>query len=147
MRLIAIAAAILLCAACGNADVAPAKDAAPTSPAGEMQASLSPETAGDPIVNTVWVMVPEDGRPGVMRVFLESGVLIQDSCWEAYRLSDWRRGVDSKIVWSEDGMDIEAEVDAVSDGAMTLRLFLGAEEKVETYRAAASPFVCPDMPR
>ncbi len=146
MRLMATAA-ILLCAACGKSDMAPPADAAPTGQAAEMQASLAPETAADPLLNKVWAMEPGDGRPGVMRVFLEGGVLIQDSCWETYRLSDWRRAADGRIVWNEDGMDIEAEVDAVSDGAMTLRLFLGAEEKVETYKAAASPFVCPDLPR
>ena len=147
MRLIATAAAIFFCAACGKSDVAPPADAAPASPAAEMQASLEPETAADPLLNKVWVMTPEDGRPGVMRIFLADGVLIQDSCWETYRLSDWRREADGKIVWNEDGMDVGAVVDEVSDNALTLRLLLHAEEKVETYRAAASPFVCPDMPR
>lgn len=147
MRPMATAAALLLCAACGKSDVAPPGDASPAGPAAEMQAALPAEDDVDPLFNKVWLREPGDGRPGVMRTFLGNGVLIQDSCWETYRLSEWRRAEDGKIVWNEDGMDIEAVVDEVSDNALTLRLLLRAEEKVETYRAAAPPFVCPDMPR
>lgn len=127
MRLSASVFALLSCVACGGPPAAP------------------PPPPSDPLVNRVWTPVESDGRPGVMLAFLDSGVLIQDSCWETYRLSQWRRLDDARVLWSEDGMEIEARVEHAVDGAMTLRLALGAEERAETYRLAATPFVCPDL--
>jgi hypothetical protein len=108
--------------------------------------------AGDaeenPLLNRIWVRVTGAGDPpGAMLVFLDDGTLIQDSCWETYRLSEWRKAGDGTVGWSEDGMEITADVVAVDDEALALRLNLvgGAEE--QRFKAAETPFVCPDMPR
>lgn len=132
--------AILLAAtACSKPADGPGAQSAPAS-------SLT-AAAADPLTGKVWVLTTDDGRPGVMRVFLPDGVLIQDSCWETYRLSAWRRDGPRRIVWNEDGTEIAAEVDEASATALSLRLLLRGEEKSETYRVADAPFVCPDLPR
>lgn len=141
MRQLAPLIVAMLCAACGKAADAPAAATA---------ADASPShgrVAEDALMNKVWILADDDGRPGVMRVFLSDGVLIQDSCWETYRLSDWRRTGENALAWSEDGVEIEAKIDTLSANALTLRLRLRSEEKVERYRVAVSPYVCPDMPR
>ncbi len=82
-----------------------------------------------------------------MQIFLDTGVLVSDSCWETYRLSNWRREGENKLVWEEDGMAIEAEIVSLSDSELKLRLALVSETVDQTYQAARSPYVCPDMPR
>ena len=132
-RMIVFAAAGLV-AGCGDGarDAPPAPQAAP---------------GADPIAEKVWMLTDSDDLPGVMRVFLSDGVMLQNSCWETYRLSSWRRAPDGRIVWTEDGRDIAATADVDAGGVLTFRIDLGGEERVETYRRAEAPFVCPDFPR
>ena len=95
--------------------------------------------------NRVWVKA-DDERPGVMRIFLSDGTLVQDSCWETHRLSQWQMTSDTSVTWNEDGTDIVAEIVSVSSSDLVLDLQLGSETMEERYTAAAVPFVCPDMP-
>lgn len=95
----------------------------------------------------VWLSEDPDAPPGAMIIFLQNGVLVQDSCWETYRLSPWRKTSEGRVVWNEDGADIEASILDLTEETMTLRLHLRSEEKTRTYRAADAPYVCPDMPR
>jgi hypothetical protein len=98
--------------------------------------------------NRVWVQEGTgDDRPGVMRIFLSDGTLVQDSCWETHRLSEWTMTSDTGVSWNEDGMDIAAEIVSVSAESLVLSLKLGNEAVEERYSAGAVPFVCPDMPR
>ena len=98
--------------------------------------------------NRVWVQEGTgDDRPGVMRIFLSDGTLVQDSCWETHRLSEWTMTSDTGVSWNEDGMDITAEIVSVSADSLVLSLQLGNDAVEERYSAAGVPFVCPDMPR
>jgi hypothetical protein len=106
-----------------------------------------PAPARDVLVNRVWSATDADAPRGKMRVFLDTGVLIADSCWETYRLSNWRREGDDQIVWEEDGKSISAQIVELSETALRLRLELVSETVDEAYLAAQPPFVCPDMPR
>jgi hypothetical protein len=105
------------------------------------------QASGDLLVNRVWSRVDAGAAPGSVRIFLSDGVLVQDSCFETYRLSQWRRESPTRIGWSEDGVDIAADVVHSTHDALTLRIVLQSEEVVESYVIAASPYVCPDMPR
>jgi len=98
--------------------------------------------------NRVWVK--EDGGsdlPGVMRIFLSDGTLVQDSCWETHRLSNWTMTGDAALSWNEDGTDIAASIVSVSNDELLLQLKLGADMVEERYIAAKVPFVCPDVPK
>lgn len=98
--------------------------------------------------NRVWVK--EDAGndlPGVMRIFLSDGTLVQDSCWETHRLSNWTMTGDTALSWNEDGADIAASIVSVSNDELHLQLQLGGETVDERYVAAAVPFTCPDMPK
>lgn len=98
--------------------------------------------------NRVWVRQEgESDIPGVMRIFLSDGTLVQDSCWETHRLSQWKMTSDTGVTWNEDGMDITAEILAVTGSNLTLALKLGADTVEEHYTTATVPYVCPDMPK
>lgn len=98
--------------------------------------------------NRVWVKADEDGSlPGVMKIFLSDGTMVQDSCWETHRLSKWTMTGDHALSWNEDGMDIAATIVSVDSSALHLQLQLGTERVDEHYTSATVPYVCPDMPK
>ena len=148
MRLAMIAAASVFAAtACSKETeaAAPASEDAPARPA-----ALPPvhgDAEIDPLADTIWTLTPTDGRAGTIRIFTSDGTMLQGSCGEPYRLSAWRRVDDGSIAWNEDGVDITAAIVSVDEVALTMALNLGAKKKTETYRVAAAPFVCPDLPR
>ncbi len=96
--------------------------------------------------NRVWTQSDSE-LPGVMRIFLSDGTLVQDSCWETHRLSRWQLTEDGNIRWDEDGAEITAEIVSVSADSLLLRVNLGNEVVEEGYTAASAPFVCPDLPK
>lgn len=97
--------------------------------------------------NRVWVKSDTGDPPGVMRIFLSDGTLVQDSCWETHRLSQWQMTSPTGLTWNEDGIDIAAEIVSVSSSDLVLSVKLGNEAAEERYTAAAAPYVCPDMPK
>lgn len=97
--------------------------------------------------NRVWVKLDDAGLPGVSRIFLSDGTLVQDSCWETYRLSKWSMIGDTELSWNEDGMDIAASIVSVNSSSLHLQLKLGADLVDERYTAATVPYTCPDMPK
>lgn len=118
------------------------------SPATDVTATPDPDTgSGDLLVNRVWSRIDAAAAPGSIRIFLSDGVLLQDSCFETYRLSRWRRESPTRIGWSEDGVDIAADVAHPANDALILRIALRRDEVVESYVTAPSPYVCPDLPR
>jgi hypothetical protein len=160
MRYVSLFAA-LAAAACSRAadSAAPAAPqsretvpaAAESAPAPSPEAALAgAETAApaiDLLTDRLWMLTPGDSRPGVFRIFLSSGAMIEGSCVETYRVSEWSRNEAGKIVWKEDVVDISADIVSVDDAALTLGVNLADGQKVETYAVAAAPFVCPDLPR
>lgn len=123
-------------------DIAPvlAEDAS-----SEDQAEHSP--AKRSFSNRVWVKFDSGDLPGVTRIFLSDGTLVQDSCWETHRLSHWQMTSDTTFTWNEDGVDIAAEIVSVSANDLVLSVGLGSETVEERYVAATVPYVCPDMPK
>lgn len=96
--------------------------------------------------NRVWVKLDDAGLPGVSRIFLSDGTLVQDSCWETYRLSKWSMTGETELSWNEDGRDILASIVSVDSASLHLQLKLGTDLVDELYTAATVPYVCPDMP-
>jgi hypothetical protein len=82
-----------------------------------------------------------------MRVFLADGTLIDDSCWETYRLSEWTMESDSTLRWQEDASEIRADILTLNEEALTLRLRLTSGTEEQRFVPATMPYVCPDMPR
>ena len=99
------------------------------------------------LTNRVWVKSDSDDRPAVIRIFLSDGTLVQDSCWETHRLSNWKMVSDSRVTWNEDGLDISARIAALTANKLTLVLNLKGGPVEEHYTAAPVPSVCPDMPK
>ena len=97
--------------------------------------------------NRVWVKADSGDLPGVMKIFLSDGTLVQDSCWETHRLSQWQMTSETGFTWNEDGIDIAADIVSVSAGDLVLSVRLGNEAVEERYTAAAVPYVCPDVPK
>jgi len=112
--------------------------------------------AGDPVTDSdddeltdrVWVKEGDAAAlPGIIKIFLSDGTLVQDSCWETHRLSAWQRDGEATVSWNEDGMDIKADIVTVSADKLVLSLKLIGGDVEERYIPATVPYVCPDMPR
>jgi hypothetical protein len=107
--------------------------------------SPASEDDGDELTNRVWVKAGDDtSLPGVIKIFLSDGTLVQDSCWETHRLSSWQKAGDAAVSWNEDGMEIKAEVVTLSADELVLKIAGMAEER---YTPATVPYVCPDIPK
>ncbi len=111
--------------------------------AGCRTASESPEPAG--LTGRVWARADSTGLPGVMRIFLDDGTLVMDSCWETYRLAGWERESDSTIRWTEDAAEIRATIRSLSDSELVLALHLRDTTELQRYTSAPVPYLCPDM--
>lgn len=109
-------------------------------------AASDSRTAKPGLVDRVWTKADGD-LPGVMRIFLSDGTLVQDSCWETHRLSAWELTSDSALKWNEDGMEINADIVSLTDAELVLSLKLGSDAVEEKYVTATVPFLCPDMPK
>ena len=97
-----------------------------------------------PLVGKTWLSTDASAALGTIRVFLPDGTLLMDSCGETYRLARWTSVTDSRIAWEEDGARIEADVAQGAADVLELRLHLRSEVKIERYRLAQVPYVCPD---
>ena len=95
-------------------------------------------------VGRTWLSTDASAALGTIRVFLPDGTLLMDSCGETYRLAHWTSINDPRIAWEEDGARIEADVAQPAADTLELRLHLRSEVKVERYRLARVPYVCPD---
>jgi membrane-bound inhibitor of C-type lysozyme len=118
------------------------------SPGEELKSAKQNETTPQPsqLVGKVWVSADPSAAPGTFRIFLPDGTLVMDSCWETYRLAQWRTLDERRIEWTEDAARIEAQV-VVAGDRLTMELSLRGERRQQTYRLAQVPSVCPDMPR
>nr|AIA19266.1 hypothetical protein [uncultured bacterium] len=100
------------------------------------------------LTNKVWVKAGDDAAlPGVIKVFLSDGTLVQDSCWETHRLSPWQMTDAKSLTWNEDGMDIKADIVTLTADELVLSLKLKGGDVQEHYKPAPVPSVCPDMPK
>lgn len=114
----------------------------------ETPATESADDAGDDLTDRVWVKAgDEESLPGVIKIFLSDGTLVQDSCWETHRLSPWQKTGDAAVSWNEDGMEIKADIVTLSADELVLSLKLIGGDVEERYTPATVPYVCPDMPR
>jgi hypothetical protein len=69
-----------------------------------------------------------------------------DSCFETYRLTEWRATGDRSVEWQEDTATIHADITELTRETLQLTLRLASGTKLEHYRVASRPYVCPDMP-
>jgi hypothetical protein len=121
--------------------------AAPCLPAfaEETPTESSADADGDDLTNRVWVKEGDQAQlPGVVKIFLSDGTLVQDSCWETHRLSAWHKDGDAAVGWNEDGMDIKADIVTLNADELVLNIVGIGEER---YTLATVPYVCPDMPK
>jgi len=105
------------------------------------------KTSKPGLTDRVWTRADDGGRPGVMRIFLSDGTLVQDSCWETHRLDKWELVSGTALRWNEDGMDIDADIVSLSDAELVLNLQLAGGAEEEKYVAATVPYLCPDIPK
>ncbi len=103
--------------------------------------------APDALVNRVWVRADSSDLPGRKLIFLSDGTLVQDSCWETYRLSKWLRAASTRVTWVEDTQTIQAEIRSLSENELVLRLLVPDDPQEQRFTPASAPYVCPDMKR
>jgi hypothetical protein len=95
-------------------------------------------------VGRVWIATDASAAPGTLRIFLGGGTLVMDSCGETYRLAEWRALDPRHLEWQEDGQAVTAEIADSGPSTLRLELHLRSGRRVENYRLADVPFVCPD---
>ena len=120
-------------------------------PANAQDTPVTTETAdddGDDLTDRVWVKAGDEASlPGIIKIFLSDGTLVQDSCWETHRLSAWQKTSETAVSWNEDGMDIKADIVTLSADELVLSLKLIGGDVEERYTPATVPYVCPDIPK
>jgi hypothetical protein len=127
----------LLLTACGQRTAAPRQ--APTAPAAPIGQPADPSFIG-----RVWQDTTPGSPRGSIIIFLPDRTLVQDSCFETFRLSKW--GAEGNLIrWQEDTLPIEAEISR--PGPEELILKLRGQEREKSFVSASVPYVCPDMPR
>lgn len=99
------------------------------------------------LTNRVWIKSDDGDLPGVIRIFLSDGTLVQDSCWETHRLSPWTMSNGTELKWDEDGVEVKAHIADLTADRLTLVLDLANGSVTEHYAAAPVPSVCPDLPK
>ena len=118
------------------------------SPATAQEGMTFAPMVGASLTERFWVQSEADtGLPGSMMLFLSEGTMLQDSCWETYRLSNWQMTSDESLSWEEDTATIEADIVELNEAELILALHLGDEIVEKRFTAAPVPYVCPDMPR
>ena len=119
------------------------------SPALAQEEMTSAPMVGASLTDKFWVQSEEEtGLPGSMVLFLSEGTMLQDSCWETYRLSSWQMTGEDSLSWEEDTVTIDADIVELNEAELVLNLHLvGGETKENRYTAAPVPYMCPDMPR
>jgi hypothetical protein len=126
------------------------QDATPRST--PRDAPVTPVTATNlvagPLANTVWRVTSGNRAPGTLFIFLSNGTLMMTSCVEIYRLARWRAETMDRLTIVEDvTVQYTADIQALSEDRLSLRLNLRSEQVDLTLEAAQAPFVCPDLPR
>lgn len=117
-------------------------------PAFAQEEMSSAPMIGSSLTERFWVQSEADsGLPGSMVLFLSEGTMMQTSCWEGYRLSNWHMTSEQSLSWREDTMTIEADIVELNEAELVLALRLGEDIVEKRYAPSAVPFVCPDMPR
>jgi hypothetical protein len=112
------------------------------------QSTGSDDDSSNELTNRVWVKAGDDAAlPGVIKIFLSDGTLVQDSCWETHRLSAWQQTGAKSVSWNEDGMDIKADIVTLTADELVLSLKLKGGDVEEHYTPSPVPAVCPDMPK
>lgn len=112
------------------------------------QSADSEDDSSPDLTNKVWVKAGDDASlPGVIKIFLSDGTLVQDSCWETHRLSPWQMQGAKSLTWNEDGIDIKADIVTLTADELVLSLKLKGGPVEEHYTPAPTPSVCPDIPR
>ena len=114
----------------------------------EQSSADSKDGEGTDLTNKVWVKAGDEAAlPGVIKIFLSDGTLVQDSCWETHRLSPWQMTDARSLTWNEDGMDIKADIVTLTASELVLSLKLKGGDVEEHYQPADVPYVCPDIPK
>jgi hypothetical protein len=110
-------------------------------------AQTEPSLAEASLTDRVWTKSETGDLPGVIRIFLTDGTLVQDSCWETHRLSQWKMVADKKLTWNEDGMVINADIVTLGPNELVLAVNLPSGAVEERYTSATVPDTCPDVPK
>src|SRR5262245_18501514 len=114
-----VASALCGCSEKADAPAPPAAPATPTASAAPEAAAGSDE-ASLPFVGRAWLTSDGDKPRGALWIFLANGTLVMDSCFETFRIIEWRNRGDNKIAWREDEVPIEAEYSQPNPDSLTL---------------------------
>ncbi|MDB5561842.1 MAG: hypothetical protein JWN11_1260 [Hyphomicrobiales bacterium] len=115
----------------GTSLPARAEDIAPDDPTNASYAGASPCDVS--FTNRAWTKSEPGELPGVTRIFLSDGTLVQDSCWDTHRLSQWKMVADRKLIWNENGIDITADIVTLGPNELVLSLNLPGGSVRERY--------------
>jgi hypothetical protein len=145
-RAVTSATAVLVALAssgCGRNSAPPPQSA--ERPVAEAAAQDERGEPADPaFIGRVWLSTTPGSPRGSIMIFLPDRTLVQDSCFETFRLSRW--GASGNLIrWIEDTLPVEAEIMLPGKDQMILRV--RGVDRQQSFEAASPPYLCPDMPR
>lgn len=104
---------------------------------------------GNPDLSTrliahVWrITSPSDRAPGSVYAFHPDGTLMMTSCVEVYRIAQWHLNPSGTLTIAEDPtVTYEADIVALSDSGLSLRLHLRNEQVMLQFAPLPAPYVC-----
>ncbi len=118
--------------------------AAPRQVAAAAQSAERGEPSDPSFIGRVWLDTTPGSPRGSVMIFLPDRTLMQDSCFETFRLSKWG-AAGNLIRWQEDMLPVEAEIQLPGKDQMVLKV--RGRERDQSFIAASVPYLCPDMPR
>lgn len=141
-----IFSAITVIAGCAklDSDVAPSVDKA-TDAVVAQAAEPAPKPPALSFENVIWFRDDAGAPPGEIRVFAADGSLLMDSCFETFRIARWRRVDDDTIAWSEDTVEITADIVNATATNLTLALQLRNETVTQSWSQRDGEFLCPSI--
>jgi hypothetical protein len=129
---------------CGRNSAAPPQNAAPPPASGAPAQDERGEPADSRFIGRVWLSTTPGSPRGSIMIFLPDRTLVQDSCFETFRLSQW--GASGNLIrWIEDTLPVEAEITLPDKDQLILRV--RGFDRQQSFEAVTPPYVCPDMPR
>jgi hypothetical protein len=128
-------------AACGGRSAAP-RQAAPAQL--DQRAAELGQPADPSFIGRVWLDITPGSPRGSIMIFLEDRTLLQDSCFETFRISKW--GAEGNLIrWQEDTLPVEAEIVLPRPDQLVLKI--RGLDREQSFVTPSVPYLCPDMPR
>ena len=90
------------------------------------------------LTDRIWVAAGADALPGTTRLFRSNGTLVRESGAGGFHLDHWESLASGQLHWHEDGIDVLAHIDRLTERELVLTLNVVSGPITHRYVAADS---------